>query len=107
MPAMTRGVGTVAAFALAMAAWLGALFTSIVVTAGLSSSMSAGEAGDALLWMGGGQLIAMVAFAIAFGGLARHWTQAAPRWWMYALFVVLALAAFACAFLLAMVMMNR
>lgn len=107
MATMTRGVGTVAAFVVVMAAWLAALFASIVVTAGASSSMSAARAGDALLWMGGGQLIAMVAFAIAFGGLARRWTDAAPRWWAYGLFVVLALGTFACAFVLAMVMMNR
>ena len=107
MAMMGRGAGTLAAFALVAVAAFGALFASIIVTAGVSSSMSASEAGDALVWMGAGQLVAVAGFVAAFAWLARRWTGAAPPWWAQVLFGLCVLAMVACLFVLAMVMMNR
>ena len=107
MPAMGRGAGAFAAFALVAVAAFGALFASIVVTAGLSSSMSAKEAGDLLMWMGAGQLVAVAGFVVAYGWLARRFSGVGPPWWAHVLLGLCLLAMVACLFVLAMVMMNR
>ena len=107
MPAMGRGAGTFVAFAGVAVVAFGALFASIVVTAGLSSSMSAKAAGDALVWMGAGQLVAVAGFLAAFGWLARRLTGVGPPWWAHVLLGLGLLAMVACLFVLAMVMMNR
>ena len=95
------------AFALTLATALLALFAGVVVTAGLSSSMSASAAGDALMWMGAGQLLVTVGFVVAYGWLSRRWSGVSPPWWSQGLLGVLILAAAVVLFFIAMVLMNR
>jgi uncharacterized membrane protein YhaH (DUF805 family) len=95
------------AFALTLLAAMACLFVGVIVTAGISGSMSAREAGDLLMWMGGGQLVAVAAFVAAYGWLARRWSGATPPWWSHLLLGVLLLGVAAMLFVLAMVLMNR
>ncbi len=97
----------VGAFALTLAAALAALLAGVVVTAGVSSGMSARAAGDALMWMGAGQLVMTAASVVVFGWLARRWSGAWPAWWAQGLLAVLVLMVAAVMFVLAMVLMNR
>ena len=107
MATPTNGAGMVGAFLLVLAVAVVALFLGVVVTAGLSGQMSARAAGDALMWMGGGQLLAVAASVAAFRELARRWGGALPPWWSLVLLGVLLVVAAAMMFLLAMVLMNR
>lgn len=97
----------VGAFALTLVVATIALVFGVIATAGVSGSMSARAAGDALMWMGGLQLVAVAGFVAAFGWLGRRWSGATPPWWSHALLGVLLLAAAALLFVLAMVLMNR
>ena len=97
----------VGAFALTLVAAVVALCFGVLVTAGLSSSMSAKAAGNALLCMGAGQVLATVGFVLAFGWLSRKWSGASPPWWSQGLLGVLILAAAFVLFFVAMVVMNR
>jgi hypothetical protein len=97
----------VAAFALTLVAALFALVAGVVVTAGLSATLSARAAGDALLWMGAGQLLAAGAFVAGFRALARRWAGVAAPGWSALLLGGLIVAAAAGLFMLAMIAMNR
>jgi hypothetical protein len=105
--AMTTGGQVVGAFVLTLATALIALFASVVVTAGVSGKMSAQAAGDALLWLGAGQLLAVAVAVAGFRGLARRWAGATPPWWSQWLLGALVLGAAAVLMLVAMVLMNR
>ena len=107
MSAPAPGARMVGAFALVLVAAPVALLLGVLVTAGLSSSLSARAAGDLLLWMGGAQVLAVGAFVAGFHGLARRWAGVAPPWWASLLLAVLLLAAAAVLFVLAMIAMNR
>ena len=107
MSAPAAGARMVGAFALVLVVAPLALLLGVLVTAGLSSNLSARAAGDLLLWMGGGQLVAVVAFVAGFHGLARRWAGVAPPWWASVLLGLLLLAAAAVLFVLGMVAMNR
>ena len=95
------------AFALTLLVAAACLFVGVIVTAGISGSMSAREAGDLLMWMGAGQLGATVGLVGAYGWLSRKWSGASPPWWSQGILGVLILAAAVVLFFLAMVMMNR
>jgi hypothetical protein len=97
----------VGAFVATGAAALLALMAGVVLTAGLSSDMSARQAGDALVWMGVLQLLAVVGFVAGFRWLARRWSGVSPPWWSLPLLGVMVLAVAAVLFFLAMIMMNR
>jgi hypothetical protein len=97
----------VGAFALVLVAATIALVFGVIVTAGISGSMSARAAGDALMWMGGLQVVAVAGFVAAFAWLGRRWSGATPPWWTQALLGVLLLGAAAVLFVLAMILMNR
>ena len=107
MSAPAPGARTVGAFALTLVVAPVALLLGVFVTAGLSSKMSAREAGDLLMWMGGGQVVAVVAFVAGFHVLARRWAGVAPPWWASLLLAVLLRAAAAVLFVRAMIMMTR
>jgi hypothetical protein len=99
--------GTIGAFALVLGAGVGAMVLAVLVTAGVSASMSVRGAERALLWLGGGQLLAVATFVGAFAMLARRWAGATPPWWAQGALCLLLLAAAAMLFLFAMVAMNR
>jgi hypothetical protein len=79
----------------------------VVVTAGLSATLSARAAGDALVGMGAGQLLAAAGFVAGFRALARRWAGRLPPAWASLLLGASILAAAAVLFVLAMVGMNR
>jgi hypothetical protein len=107
MHASSRGAGTLGAFLLVGMAALAMMFASVIVTAGVTSKWSAQAAGDALMWMGAGHLVAVAGGVAAYRALARRWAGATPAWWSQALLGVLVLGAAAVLFLFAMVLMNR
>ena len=98
---------SVGAFVLTLAAALFALVAAVPVTWALSSGLSARQAGDLLLWMGGGQMLAVVGFVAGFHVLARRWAGVGPPWWAALLLGVLLFAAAAVLFVLAMIGLNR
>jgi hypothetical protein len=104
---MARAGATIAAFALAALAAVGALFASVVVTAALSQSMSARVAGDALLWMAAVQLLGIAGVVGGFRWLAWRWSGAAPPWWSQGLLGFGLLCVAALLFVFAMVAMDR
>jgi hypothetical protein len=97
----------VGAFALVLLAGVASFFVAVIVTAGVSASMSVRGAQDALLWLGGGQLVAVAGFVVAFAALARRWSGAPAPWWAQGLLGLLLLGAAAVLFLFAMIAMNR
>ncbi len=107
MSAPAPGARTIGAFALVLVAALFALVAAVPVAWALSSGLSARQAGDLLVWMGGGLVLAVVAFVAGFHALARRWAGVAPPWWASLLLGVLLFAAAAVLFVLAMIGMNR
>ena len=107
MHAAARGAGVASAFALVLMAVVAVLFVGVVVTAGVTEKMSARAAGDALVWMGFGQLLSVAAFVAGFRWLARCWGGAMPPWWSQVLLGVLVAGVAAVLFVVAMVLMNR